>query len=134
LADQPAGCELLLVVDQFEEVFTRCVDAEQRSRFVAALLAAVHAPDSRARVVLGMRADAYPRCVELPGMAAALRDRCLPVGPMTAPGVWDAIVKPAQRAGLIVEVDLVATFVAEAAASPGALPFVSHALLECWQR
>ncbi|GIG85892.1 hypothetical protein Pen02_08280 [Plantactinospora endophytica] len=134
LADAPAEAELWLVVDQFEEVFTLCRDADARTGFVAALLAAVAAPDSRLRVVLGVRADFYGHCAELPDLVAALSDAQVLVGPMTAAQVRDAVVRPAERAGAMVEGALVSTIVAQVAGRAGALPVASHVLLEAWRR
>ncbi|MFK3979744.1 hypothetical protein ACI2K4_05115 [Micromonospora sp. NPDC050397] len=128
------GPELLLVVDQFEEIFTLCRDDDTRSRFVAALLAAVRTPRSRLRVVLGVRADFYGRCAESPDLPAALSGAQVLVGPMTPPQVRDAVVRPAERAGAMVEGALVSTIVAQVADRVGALPMASHALLETWWR
>ncbi|MGW4466290.1 nSTAND1 domain-containing NTPase [Micromonospora sp. NPDC004704] len=131
---EPADPELWLVVDQFEEVFTLCRDGAAREHFVAALLAATRAPDSRLRVVLGVRADFYGRCAELPDLPAALTQAQVLLGPMTPPQVRDAVVRPAERAGAMVEGALVSTIVAQVAGRAGALPMASHALLEAWWR
>ncbi|MBF9129980.1 hypothetical protein I0C86_13560 [Plantactinospora sp. S1510] len=129
-----AEADLWLVVDQFEEIFTLCRDPSARAGFVTALLAATTAPDSRLRVVLGVRADFYGHCVELPELVAALTDAQVLVGPMTAAQVRDAVVRPAERAGAMVEGVLVSTIVAQVADRAGALPFASHVLLEAWRR
>ncbi len=134
LGGDAAGPELLLVVDQFEEIFTLCRDDAGRAGFVAALLAAVRAPGSRLRVVLGVRADFYGRCAESPELPAALSGAQVLVGPMTPPQVRDAVVRPAERAGAMVEGALVSTIVAQVAGRAGALPMASHALLEAWWR
>lgn len=117
----------VLVVDQFEEVFTLCAAGEQEE-FVAALLAYPRT------VVIGVRADFYAACVGHPALADALRDHQTLVPPMTAAEVRDAVVRPAERAGLMVEGALVSTVVAEVTGRPGALPLASHALLEAWRR
>ncbi len=134
LAGRPYDAELWLVVDQFEEIFTLCQDEHTRAGFVAALLAATRAPGSRLRVVLGVRADFYGRCAEPPDLAEALADAQVLIGPMTAPQVRDAVVRPAERAGAMVEGALVSTIVAEVAGRAGALPMASHVLLEAWRR
>ncbi len=133
LAGRPADAGLLLVVDQFEELFTLCADTLQRDCFVQALLAAADDEDGRTRVVLGVRADFYADCAAWPGLVAALRDAQVLVGPMSVDEVRDVIVKPAERAGMTVEGALVATLLAETAAQPGTLPLLSHALLETWR-
>ena len=130
LADLPPDAELLLVVDQFEEVFGDC---PERDCFVEALLAAVSAPDAKTRVVLGVRADFYGHCARWPQLVQTMRDAQVLVGPMGADDLGDAIVGPAARTGLQVERALVATVLADADAGPGALPLVSHALLETWR-
>ena len=132
-AARPAGAELLLVVDQFEELFTVCADSRQRDSFVRALVAAVTAEDARTRVVLGVRADFYAQCARWPELVAALSDAQVLVGPIGPDQLRDVIVKPAERAGMTVEGALVATVLAETGTEPGALALVSHALLETWR-
>jgi WD40 repeat protein len=123
----------VLIVDQFEETFTLCRDPAQREAFIATLLEA-STVDGRTTVVLGVRADFYAACASHPGLAAALRDRQALVTPMTATELRDAVVRPAENAGLMVEGALVSTIVAEVAGRPGGLPLTSHALVEAWRR
>ncbi|NXY96816.1 hypothetical protein HYE82_20990, partial [Streptomyces sp. BR123] len=126
--------ELVLVVDQFEEVFTVCTDPAARSRFIAALVGEAQRPGSRCRVVLGVRADFYAHCTRHAPLVGILRDAQTVVGPMTAAELRRAVVEPARRAGLTVEGGLQATLVAHAHGQVGALPLLSHALLETWRR
>ncbi|WP_051854639.1 hypothetical protein [Streptomyces sp. NRRL B-1347] len=125
--------ETWLVVDQFEEVFTLCRDAQERAAFLDLLLAATES-DSRLRVVLGVRADFYAHCLAHPDLATAVRESSVPVGPMSGSELRAAIVKPAQADGLIVERALTARLIAEVEGEPGSLPLLSHALLETWRR
>ncbi|WP_165975994.1 helix-turn-helix domain-containing protein, partial [Actinomadura rubrisoli] len=119
----------LLVVDQFEEVFTLCTDPDERAAFIGELLAA-REPGSQVRVVLGLRADFFGHCAGHRELAAALQAATVLVAPMTAAELREVIVKPAAREQVMVEPALVATIVAEATGEPGMLPLVSHALLE----
>jgi WD40 repeat protein len=132
LANRSPATQLLLIVDQFEEVFTLCADEQERTAFVAALLGSV-ADSGRTRVVLGIRADFYSRCADYPALVTALRDAQVLIGPMTSDELRDVIIEPACAEGLRVEPALVATVVADVAGRPGALPLLSHALLETWQ-
>ncbi|TDD40212.1 hypothetical protein E1287_01465 [Actinomadura sp. KC06] len=118
----------VLVVDQFEEVFTLRPDAAGRHAFLDALLA------RRGRTVIAVRADFYGRCAEHPGLVAALRDTGVLVGSMRGEELREAIVKPAAAEGLVLEPALVARVIQDAGTEPGALPLVSHALLETWRR
>ncbi|MFC6094057.1 hypothetical protein [Saccharothrix lopnurensis] len=126
--------DLLLVVDQFEEVFTLCADPVERAAFVAALTTAAAAPTSRTRVVLGVRADFLGHCGRYPELVEALRGGHVLVGPMTADELREAVVAPAQAVGCKVETALVTRLVSDAAGQPAVLPLVSHALLETWRR
>ncbi|WP_019075037.1 nSTAND1 domain-containing NTPase [Streptomyces hokutonensis] len=122
-----------VVVDQFEEVFTLCQDARERSRFIDLLLAS-RTPDTRLRVLVSVRADFYARCAEHRELADALRGAALLLGPMTAEELREAVVGPAQAVGCLVERTLTARLVEEVLDEPGGLPMLSHALLETWRR
>ncbi|EWM19302.1 ATP-binding protein [Kutzneria sp. 744] len=123
--------DLLLVVDQFEEVFTLGAD---RAPFIDALVHAANAEGSRVRVVLGVRADFFGHCGSVPALREALRDRTVLVGAMTPEELREAVVRPATDAGLTIETALVNRILADAGKEAGALPLVSHALRETWQR
>ncbi|WP_283134503.1 WD40 repeat domain-containing protein [Rhizohabitans arisaemae] len=129
---QPAP--LLIVVDQFEEVFTLCHDAHERGRFIAALLAGAQTTGGRTHVVLGVRADFYAHCADHLDLAAALTDAQILLAPMTTEELRQAVTQPARSAGCSVEGALLAAIVADAVGQPGALPLVSHALVETWRR
>ncbi|MFC8348619.1 hypothetical protein [Streptomyces sp. NPDC057280] len=133
LTPAPDEPESWVVVDQFEEVFTLCRDRAERTRFIDLLLAA-RDPGSRLRVLIAVRADFYPRCGEHRGLADTLSGAGLLVGPMTAQELREAVVKPAQEVGLLVERELTARIVEEVLDEPGGLPMLSHALLETWRR
>ncbi|MET8583487.1 DNA-binding protein [Streptomyces collinus] len=131
---RPAGTgDTLVVVDQFEEVFTLCRDPDERRAFLDLLLAA-REPESGLRVVIAVRADFYGRCAEHRGLTEALGEAGLLVGPMDPAELRQVIVKPAQSAGHIVERTLTARLVDEMADEPGGLPLLSHVLRETWRR
>ncbi|WP_438493959.1 nSTAND1 domain-containing NTPase [Streptomyces asiaticus] len=122
-----------LIVDQFEELYTLCPDPAEREQFIDRLLAATD-PASRLRVVIAVRADFLGRCAEHPALTAALQDGTVLAGPMTRDELREAIVMPARRAGMIVERALTERLLDEVEGEPGALPLMSHALLETWCR
>ncbi|KOG39882.1 nSTAND1 domain-containing NTPase [Streptomyces resistomycificus] len=129
-ADDP---ESWVVVDQFEEVFTLCRERAERDRFLDLLLTA-RDPGSRLRVLIAVRSDFYARCAEHPRLAEALHGSGLLVRSMTADELREAVIGPAQAAGLIVERALTARIVEDVLDEPGGLPMLSHALLETWRR
>ncbi|WP_189929607.1 nSTAND1 domain-containing NTPase [Streptomyces sulfonofaciens] len=134
LSARPGGeGDTWLVVDQFEELYTLCRDPGERVAFVDRLLAAVE-PGSRLRVVVAVRADFLGHCTEHAGLTAVLQDATVLTGQMSGDELREAVVRPAAAAGLIVERSLTARIVAEVEGEPGALPLMSHALLETWRR
>jgi WD40 repeat protein len=142
--DREAGWSaprLLLVVDQFEQVFTQCADEWQREAFITALCAAAGAGPDGVRaslVVLGVRADFEARCADYPQLAGAVQDRYL-VMSMTDRQIRMAITEPAREAGSRVDEDLVEVLAASARSGPskvaaaGLLPLLSHALDQAWR-
>jgi class 3 adenylate cyclase len=125
---------LVVAVDQFEEAFTACHDATERGAFVDALVASARDPRRRAVVLVAVRADFYGRCAAYPELARLLGANHALVGPMQSDELRRAIELPARRAGLDIEPELVDALVADVADEPGALPLLSSALLELWQR
>ncbi|MEY9862925.1 WD40 repeat protein [Catenulispora sp. GAS73] len=132
-ADRPDS-QLLIVIDQFEELFTLCTEEDQRESFIAALAGAANAGNSRARVVIGVRADFYAHCARHPALVDLLQGAQLLVGPMTGEELRTAVSRPAAGVGCAVEAALQARVVADAAGQPAALPLVSHAMREAWRR
>jgi WD40 repeat protein/class 3 adenylate cyclase len=126
-----AGDADLLVVDQFEEVFTLCRNEDERRAFIDALL---DAAERRTRVIVALRADFYGHCAAYPGLAAALEERQALVGPMSEDELRCAIERPAEQAGLVLEPGLVEGILRDVVGEPGALPLLSHSLLETWKR
>jgi WD40 repeat protein/transcriptional regulator with XRE-family HTH domain len=141
--DQLGQRRLVLVVDQFEELFTQCPEEGQRRAFITALHAAAtagHGPDQApaALVVLGVRADFEARCADYPQLAGPVQDRYL-VTAMTERQLRMAITEPAKKSGAKVDDDLADRLLAEVrtgqpgAFGAGALPLLSHALDQAWR-
>lgn len=134
LESNPSDAELVLIVDQFEEIFTVGRDRDQTAQFLRLTDTAANAPASRIRIVLGVRADFYGRCAGLPELIGPLREAQLLVGPLSTEELQQVITQPAVNAGCRVETALVSRIVADASGQSGVLPLVSHALLETWRR
>jgi WD40 repeat protein len=112
-------------------VFTLCRDDVERLVFVDALLDAVA---EGSRVALALRADFYGHCAAYLRLAKALeRDQAL-VGPMGEEELRRAIERPAAHAGLLLEPGVVEGILRDVVGRPGALPLLSHSLLETWKR
>ncbi|MGH3694660.1 MAG: RICIN domain-containing protein [Pseudonocardiaceae bacterium] len=128
----------VVIVDQFEDVFTLCSDERRRRAFISSLCAASRADGvPPALVVLGMRADFFDRCALYPPLAEALRRGQLLLGPMSEAELRDAVEKPARAVGLELQPGLVDVMLSElgtGADAAGALPLLAHALLATWQQ
>ncbi len=134
LAGRPDDARAVLVVDQFEEVFTLCADPAERTAFLDALCRAATIPGGRLIVLPAMRADFYPRCAEHPRLRALVSDRQYLVGPLGPAELRRVIEEPARRAGLELEPGLARTVLEDVADRPGALPLLEHLLMELWSR
>ena len=117
----------IILIDQFEELFTQHTGPFERAAYVTELLAV---PD--ALVILAVRADFYPQCTELPPLAPLLGPGQVVVGPLGPGELRRAIADPARDAGLAVEPGLVEVLLRDY--QPGALPLVAHALRATWER
>jgi WD40 repeat protein/tRNA A-37 threonylcarbamoyl transferase component Bud32 len=123
----PDGPELV-VIDQLEEVFTLCDDADRRSALLDSVVGRT------GPVAVGLRADFYGRCAEHAAFARAMASSQILLGPMSDDELRAAITGPAAMAGLRLEPALVDVLVADVGGEPGALPLLSHALRATWER
>jgi energy-coupling factor transporter ATP-binding protein EcfA2 len=139
----PSHPRLLLVVDQFEQLFTQCADEGQRRAFITALCAAASAGPGPGRppaalVVLAVRADFEARCAGYAQLADAVQDRYL-LTAMTERQLRMAIAEPAKKAGSRVDDDLVGVLLTDVRTrhggigGAGVLPLLSHALDQAWR-
>ncbi|MCB0106098.1 MAG: DUF4062 domain-containing protein, partial [Caldilineaceae bacterium] len=128
-----AADRLLLVVDQFEELFTLCKDQTERKAFIDNLLAAA-TDDGVTTVVITVRADFYAHCFAFDNLRIALSNYQIPIGPMNRDELRSAIEEPARQEGWQLEPGLVEQLLLDLGNEPGALPLLSHALLETWKR
>ena len=140
---------LVLVVDQFEELFTARADGDadrmEREAFIAALDSAATVPVGQrklpaALVIAAVRADLLGRLTAYPPLKTALEAGPFMVGPMSEAELRLAITGPAAEAGLTVEPALVEAVIAElregtdGGLGSGVLPLMSQAMAATWQR
>ncbi len=126
--------DLLLIIDQFEELFILVADETERRHFLDLLVTAVTTPRSRVRLVVTLRADFYDRPLHYPECAQLLHHRLETVLPLSAEELERAITGPAEQIGVTFEPGLVATIVSEVNYQPGALPLLQYALTELFER
>jgi WD40 repeat protein len=126
--------QLLLVIDQFEELFSLVEDEDQRIFFLDILSSALNDPQGRMRVVITLRADFYDRPLLHPEFGRLVEERTVVVLPLSAEELEAVIRKPAERAGAILEEGLVQAITTDVADQPGGLPLLQYALTELFER
>jgi formylglycine-generating enzyme required for sulfatase activity/transcriptional regulator with XRE-family HTH domain len=127
----PSDALLLVLVDQFEELFAQCDDEHVRSAFIRLLfdLSAGHGPLSGGtRVVITLRSDFFHYVVNSRQLADAAQDGLVYLSPMSAEELREAIVNPAAMHGLSIEDELVNRIIEDAGDEPGRLPLVQYCL------
>ncbi len=129
-----AGAGFLLIVDQFEEVLTLCLDQEDRRRFCQILLSLSRTAEEPIRVVLTLRDDFLVRARELPLLGERLSQG---LELLTTPGTDDLIrilTEPARRVGYQFEDrDLPREIAESVAGKQGALPLVAFTASRLWE-
>jgi WD40 repeat protein/serine/threonine protein kinase/DNA-binding SARP family transcriptional activator len=128
------GVQLLLVIDQFEELFTLVEDEERRNFFIDSLLAAIRSPKSPLRVVITLRADFYDRPLQVQSLGRMIKENTEVVLPLSLEELTWAVREPARRMGVRLENGLTKSIVADVADQPGALPLLQYALTELFEK
>ncbi len=138
---QPESAQrVLILVDQFEEVFTLCHDELERIAFIDKLLTAAQDRSGIITTVIALRTDFYTRCAQYPLLRQAVAAEQEYIGQMTVKELRRAIEEPARRGGWEFEPGLVEILLNDVGAQgasepePGALPLLSHVLLATWER
>jgi energy-coupling factor transporter ATP-binding protein EcfA2 len=126
---------VVLVVDQFEEVFTLCRDSIEQQQFFECLLGALERTGNKLCLVLVMRADFFGKCTEheYAGLATQIEQHLVTVKPMKREELEQAIAEPAKQVGLEVERELITQMIADVDGSPGSLPLLQYTLTELWK-
>ncbi|MBE2268155.1 MAG: protein kinase [Anaerolinea sp.] len=126
--------ELVLIVDQFEELFTQVYTEAARVEFLNLLGGAVLGLHSRVRIVITLRADFYDRPLIYPEFGEMVRSRMVTLLPLSPQELERAIVAPAERVGASFEPGLVASIISDVNYQPGALPLLQFTLTELFDR
>jgi DNA-binding SARP family transcriptional activator/WD40 repeat protein len=126
----PRDSELLLIIDQFEELFTQTVDEDTRRAFLTLLISAVTQPDPRVRIVVTLRADFFDRPLRDASFAEVMRHGVVAVRAPSREELARAVRRPAEGVGVQVEDRLVDRIVGDADGEPGALPLIQYVLAE----
>jgi hypothetical protein len=131
----PHRMHTLLVVDQFEELFTLTGELEYTRRFIDSLFAAARLETERpVHVLVTLRADFYSHCWEHSELTARMGVNQYNVRRASTERLREVIEKPLALAGANPELGLVDAILNEVGNEPGNLPLLEHALLQLWER
>ncbi|MDJ1170897.1 pentapeptide repeat-containing protein [Roseofilum sp. BLCC_M154] len=135
IQDNYPGDRLLLIADQFEELYTVCTDRKIRDRFLDILIDNIYTPssDSPLVLVLTMRADFLGNALSYASFAQVLDDD-LKLGAMNDTQLREVIENPAQKLGITFEPGLVKTILEDLENEPGNLPLLEFTLTELWKQ
>ncbi|MGZ9034734.1 MAG: nSTAND1 domain-containing NTPase, partial [Rhodospirillales bacterium] len=131
LEKQRGTDRLLLIVDQWEELYTLCRDEQICRAFAAQLLGA--AATGSVKVVMTMRGDFFGRALADRSLADQLQNSVVTIGPMTRDELAATIVKPAEAVGLSFESGLAETILDDVGDEPGSLPLLEFLLEAMWK-
>jgi WD40 repeat protein/serine/threonine protein kinase len=126
--------QIVLFIDQFEEIFTLVEDEAERALFLNSLYYAMTAIDAPLRVVVTLRADFYDRPLLYGGIGQLVRSYTEVVLPLSPEEMEQAIIKPAERSGLLYEPELITAIIADVNKQPGSLPLLQYALTELFEK
>jgi energy-coupling factor transporter ATP-binding protein EcfA2 len=132
LVEQLVSGPAVVVVDQFEEVFTLCGD-ENRRAFVDNLLALAQAPSRRHLVVVTMRTDFETQVAHFPELQRLFQSGEVRVTPLGAVELREAIEEPANHIGLKFEGGVIDELVRDILGEPAGLPLLQFTLLRLWK-
>ncbi|RCJ17383.1 hypothetical protein A6770_34045 [Nostoc minutum NIES-26] len=124
---------VVLVVDQFEELFTLAA-SEDRQLFLEIVLGALEYAPDKFKLIITLRADFIAPCLEVPTLANLLQQSSVLLPPcLTEEEYRRIIIKPAEQVGLTVDAELVEVLVQELHYSPGDLPLLEFVLEQLWE-
>lgn len=123
----------LLVVDQFEEVFTLCQDEQIRHRFIERLLSLGQHGEGKLRLLIAMRADFTAQGLSYLPLAEAFQESVMVLPPMNREEMTEAVYQPARRQQVFFEPGLVERLLDDIGDDPGKLPLLEFALTLLWE-
>ncbi|UBF28522.1 NACHT domain-containing protein [Kovacikia minuta CCNUW1] len=132
LVEQPDHQPVVLIIDQFEEVFTLCQDDEARQALIRNLLNFIQTSNSRKTLILTMRTDFESQFVRTPDLLPLFEQSYIRVTALDAGELRETIEKPAEMVGLKFEEGLVDALLADVLGEPAALPLLQFTLLKLW--
>ena len=137
---------LILIIDQFEELFTLCQNSLEKQTFLDCLLGVLdsieknnylgNSKNSSFVLVIAMRSDFLENCLELADnrLAARLQNHLVTITPMAEQALSEVITKPAKQVDLALNFDLVTEILQDLDYSSSSLPLLQYTLRKLWRQ
>lgn len=133
LLESRLGKNIVIVIDQFEEIFTLCDNESIRRTFVENLLTIVRSEAAGHRVILTIRMDFEQKLAIYPELQEIVEANMVRLTPLTASDLREAIEEPARKIGLKFEDGLIDSLLNDILGEPAALPLLQFTLLKLWE-
>ena len=133
LIEYPQNSSSVLVIDQFEELFTLCTQDDVRQSFASNLIEFILEEEEPHSLILTMRSDFEPQISALDAFYNLFQNSVINVPPLQLSELRDAIEKPAEMVGLKFEENVVDALLKDILGEPAALPLLQFTLLKLWE-
>lgn len=128
---------ILLVADQFEELYTLCQEEKERRIFIDTILDALYQVSEQfplsVVLVATIRIDFLGSILSYPPFADVIRDVDIKIRSMNSDELREAIEKPAGKVGVHFEQGLVERIISDVEDEPGSLPLLEFSLTKLWE-
>ncbi len=130
-----ANRRAVIVIDQFEEIFTQLAPdrEDERVAFLQHLTHAATVENGRVLVIFTLRSDFVTNCASYPNLNALVNQQFIQVGAMTPDELVSAVARPAYQVGLRIDPALISQIVNDVRGEPGALPLMQFALQDLFE-
>ena len=122
--------KILLVIDQFEEIFTLSRDRKVQSAFIQELMAL----SEKVAIVVTMRVDFVEACLADEALTQSIQRNAIYLGAMTGKELEDAIVNPAEKQGVKLQERLLARILKDVESEENCLPLLEFTLSQLWEK
>lgn len=133
----PSASKLWLIIDQFEELLTPTIDANdlaERQLFIRALTETLQDPSAPLGIVIGLRADTTDELISYESFKMLVDLNTVVVTPMSFDQIKAVVQKPAEKMGIELDPIMLYNLAMDTNGAPGELPLIQQTLLELWRR
>ncbi|MEM1256522.1 MAG: diguanylate cyclase [Cyanobacteria bacterium P01_H01_bin.21] len=133
ILEKLSGEKYLLIIDQFEEIFTLCRSQKDRDRFVQLLMSVNKIFQAKMKIVSTMRADFLDAWLAHGQSAKIIQNQSFFLDVLSGNSLQKAIIEPAQKQGYKLQKELLYLIQNDVNEEQNCLPLLEFALTELWK-